>query len=254
MKKAKPRFLTVYTVSATVNEPDRPLGHLILGSYLSRGEAIRACADHVIRQMEVMAKMRALAQEDEVVVEALKKAGFSEDDIEGLFGPQVSGWSIPDRVHNILLAAIVGWIGGESCYILQSGDDRYEYRFDVDENDVEGKGGLQLWICITTGKDYGDHDPEFEDPYPEVFLSEGAAMKCALDDLRVFLEGRSKEDVAAIMKDAEESLSNNGYFEFILDEHSFMEVPEGSAPRCRRWDIWSTPLDIGDGAPKVQRA
>ena len=253
MKKSEPRFLTVYTASVATADPLWPQAHLILGSFLRRGDAIRECVNHILLDIVRSQRVRLAAMKDEGIICALKGIKMSDDEIEGLAGPQVAGWTIPERVAGAIRDNVTDAIGGEGCFILWSDGGEFEYRVDVDENDVEGKGGLQLWTCITTGKDYGNHDPEFGDPFPEVFLSEGAAMKCALDDLRVFLEGCSKEDVAVIMKDAEESLSNNGHFEFILDQHSFMEVPEGSAPKCRRWDIWSTPLDIGNGTPKAQR-
>ena len=205
-------FLTVYTASATVNEPDRPLSHLILGSYLSRGDAIRECADYVIQQMELRGQLRSVASEDDRIVKVLKEAGMSEDDIESLLvDNKVCGWEVQLKLRRAMRSIIVDIIGSDSCFILKSACGQYEFRFDVDENDVVGKGGLQLWTCIRSGRDYEEHDSEFENAFPEVFLSEAGAMKCAIDDLKDFLDGYSSKEARAIVSEAKGRLREGGH-------------------------------------------
>ena len=239
----KKRFLTVYTASATVNEPDWPLSHLILGSYLSRGDAIRACADYVIQQMELRGQLRSVASKDDRIVKALKETGMSEDDIESLLiDNKVCGWKIPLKPRRTMRSMIVDIIGGESCFILKSACGRYEFRFDVDENDVVGKGGLQLWTCVTSGTDDEDHDPEWEQAFPEIFLTEKDAVHCAIDGIIQCLDGYELDEKKIIIAEARDRIAENGYFEFDLNDQ-----------KQRRVDVWSTPLDIGQSSGKTQR-
>ena len=227
------RFLTVYTASATVNELGWPLSHLVLGSYLSRGNAIRACADYVIQQMEWRGQLRKMASRDDRIVKALKEIGMSEDDIESvLIDNKVCGWDIPLGPRRAMRSVVIDVIGGDSCIIFRSACGEYEFRFDVDENDVVGRGGLGLWTCVTSGIDDEDHDPEWEQAFPELFLSEKDAVRCALDDLSGCLEGYNPEDRKYILSEAEDRISEWGHFEFDLNDH-----------KQRRWDIWNTPIE-----------
>lgn len=241
-KKIK-RFLTVYTVSVSGNAPEWPIDHFVAGSFLSRGAAIRHCADYVIQQMELRGQLRSVASKDDRIVKALKGTGMSEDDIESLLiDNKVCGWEIPLKPRRAMRSMIVDIIGGESCFILKSACGRYEYRFDVDENDVVGKGGIQLWTCVTTGHDSPRHDPEWEQAFPEVFMSSRDAVDCAINDLLSCLDGYEEQDKKDIVAEARAALDENGWYEFELNDST-----------SRRWDVWSTPLDIGQGAGKIQR-
>ena len=241
-KKIK-RFLTVYTVSMDYSLPNLGIEHLVIGSYLSRGDAIRACADYILEQLERRGNMRCVASYDERIVDALGKIGMSNDDIERLLIDNVNGLEIPEKPKEAIRSFLVDIIGADGCFILK--DDVGEYRFDVDENDVEGKGGLQLWTCITTGRDADGDDPDWCEPSPEVFLSKDEAVRCAIDDIRSVLEGRDRESVRSEIERAMGELSGetgDGFYEVEVDDSL-----------TRRWDIWSTPLDIGDGANAHQR-
>ncbi len=116
------------------------------------------------------------------------------------------------------------------------------YRFDVDENDVECDDGLHLWTCITSGRDYEDGDPEWEQAFPEVFLNEEDAVNCALNDLLSCMDGYEDEEKDKELQDARDSIEKRGYYEFKLNDM-----------KSRRWDVWSTPLDIGGGRAHIMR-
>jgi hypothetical protein len=243
MGKNIKRFLTVYTVSVSDSAPEWPTGHLVAGSFLSRGKAIRYCADYVLQRIETIPEMRCIAEKDEVLSGALLNAGLSDDDISNEFnqGTKVC-FELSRRVRNILRPVIVDKIGGDGCFILKAGCGRYEYRFDVDENDVVGKGGIQLWTCVTTGHDSPQHDPEWEQAFPEVFMSSRDAVDCAINDLLSCLDGYEEQDKKDIVAEAREALDEEGWYEFELNDST-----------SRRWDVWSTPLDIGQGSGKIQR-
>lgn len=218
MKKANKKFLTVYTaslsrISGTNNS------HLVLGSFLRRGDAIRACADSV--------------------VDAIKADDDLYQRIELLLTENLTAPSMEE-----IVAKVVDEIGGQGCWSVQypfhGGWETF--RVDVDENDVECKGGLQLWTCIVSGRDDENHDTDYEEPRPVLFLSRDEAEEFALDHLRQHLDGYEEDEAKAIMKEAEERLSECDHFEFDLNDMV-----------QRRWDIWSTPLDLGQGAGEPQK-
>ena len=244
-EKKNKSCLTVYTASAASTERDWPLDHMILGSYLRRGDAIRSCAEYVIQKMTRMASVRMAMSEDSRVVNALKGAGMSEDEIDSMFrgGGRGQEWVLPAKERRIIKDMVADVIGSDGCFIVRTGWPDCAFRFDVDENDVEGKGGLQLWTCITSGIDGEDHDPEWEQVFPEVYLSREDAVECAICDLLSCLEGYDEEECGHIISEAKDSIAEHGYFVFYLSDRL-----------SRRWDIWSTPLDVGCGSGKSKRA
>lgn len=247
MRKKIKRFLTIYTVTMTEFSPDSGLGHITLGSYLLRGDAIRECANYIMERLELVPELRGIfldwRSRDDIQNLAIN-SGMTKDECNALFcDNKICGMPIPDKFRDKLRTYLIDMIGQDGCYYI--GDANKEqpfYRLDVDENDIECCEGLQLWTCIRSGRDDEDHDPEFENAFPEVFLSEDGAVKCAIDDLKGFLDGYSSEEARIIVSEAKERLSENGHFEFDPnDTHTVY------------WDIWSTPLDIGQGSGKTSR-
>ena len=237
MDKKRKKFLTVYTVSSCEYYNDS-MFHDVSGSYLHRGDAIRECADRVLVALENSQRYRELFTCGEFG-EMLKKASIDVCDACRALENRNSLKKDDKVLQKALRMAtdyISDLIGSDGCIFLDY------LRFDVDENDVECGDGLQMWTCITSGRDDEDHDTEFEQAFPEVFLSEDAAVECAIDDLKSCLEGYSKEEVRAIVNEARERIAENGHFEFDLNDS-----------KQRIWDIWSTPIDIGQGSGKIQR-
>lgn len=240
-RSRKKRFLTVYTTSCTERGPKGIDCHTVSGSFLTRGDAIRECARDVMFTVGSRPDMRILFVRDERVRKALRDGGMTDEMIENLKDDSMKDEdAIMDKAAAILKELIVDIIGGQSC--MTFGSDLVEFRFDVDENDVECADGLQLWTCITSGTDSDGHDPEWEQPFPEIFFAEDDAFKCAIDDLRQCLDGYGRYEKKEILDEAREDLEEKGYYEFELNDTT-----------SRRWDIWSTPIDIGQGARKIQR-
>ena len=100
---------------------------------------------------------------------------------------------------------------------------------------------MEAWTCVTSGET-DEHDEDFETAFPEVFLSEAEAVKCALDDLGRSLKdnGEKPSSVKKILEKAEKSLSRCGVFQY--------EVFGGAV---RRWDIWHTPVGLSGELPKM---
>lgn len=239
-KKIK-RFLTVYTASSTERGPNGIDHHVVSGSFLCRGDAIRECARYIMFKVGARPSMRSLFVQDARVRKALKDGGMTDGMIDNLADDATKDEdAIMDKAAANLKDLLVDVIGSESC--MTFGSDIEEFRFDVDESDVVCDDGLQLWTCITTGRDDDAHDPEFEQAYPEIFLDEEDAVKCALDDLVQCLDGYEDDEKRTILAEARERLAEDGHFEFDLND-----------TRQRRWDVWYTPLDLGQGASKIQR-
>ena len=237
----KKKFLTVYTASSTEKGPKGIECHTISGTFLYRGDAIRECAKDVMFTVASRPDMRRLFVQDGRVRKALKDGGMSDDMIDNLEDDSMKGEDcILDKAATNLKELLVDIIGGECC--ITFGSDLLEFRFDVDENDVVCDDGLRLWTCIKSGTDSDGHDPEFEQPFPEVFLSDEEAMECALEDLCQCLDGYERAQKTEILCEARDKLENDGYYEFDLNDST-----------SRRWDIWSTPIDIGQGSGKIQR-
>lgn len=237
MAKRNKVFLTVYTVSEHVLVENGTIAHDCLGSFIYRGDAIKELTDHIIDQMEDSLKLRRIAIEDtdHEIKDKLVDAGVSDELIDRFFdNPFVDYFE--DKIREVLVEYISDVLGSESCYVI--GDSRY----DIDENDVECRDGLKLWTCITSGRDDECHDREFEDPFPEVFFFEKDAVDCAIRDLKSYLGGYSKKAIQNIVNSAKDRIKKDGHFEFYLNDS-----------KTRIWDIWSTPIDIGQGCGKIQR-
>lgn len=234
----KKQFLTVYTVSFTEHDPHTGLDRLTIGSYVRRGDAIRACAQYVIEKLERYSNMRHMLISDryENVRGLLVDAGFDEDEIADLFFNDGSIAHFPKKMKNVLMRYLVDVIGGDAYYEIGSSVQNLVYRFDVDENDVESPEGLTLWTCITSGRDNENHDPDFENAFPETFLSEQDAHQCAIDDLKQYLDGYSRKEKDKILEDARVLLDSDGHFEFSLNDQV-----------TRIWDVWRNPIDLGQG-------
>ena len=250
MHKKKKKFLTVYTVSYGKYCLRTGMTHTVVGSFLSRGDAIRECSKLLLDKLSVYPEARVSFLRNKDADSALKKANVDADLIESFFGmahSNVVGLEMPRAIEEALMPYVSDVIGSDSCYMVKcfsfsQRDDMVALSFDVDESDMESRDGIQLWTCITSGEDSDGHDPEFEQPFPEVFFSEEEAMECALEDLRQCLDGYERAQKTEILCEARDQLEKDGYYEFELNDST-----------SRRWDIWSTPIDIGQGSGKIQR-
>lgn len=216
MKKVEDKFLTVYTVSLTEARGGRVTHHLTLGSWLQRGNALD----------EASQEMLDMIRNDPWVFRTLladKEHGHIADDVMD---------------YDKLKAGIRDELGEDSCFCISDGGE--SFRIDVDENDVESLSELETWVCVTSGIDLEDHNPEFEDPYPETFLSSEAAIDCALRDIKLNMERR--KGVKKVLAEAKAKLESDGKYSMMV-----------GMLKARRYDIWRAPISLGQGAGKTSR-
>lgn len=216
MKKAKnDKYLTVYTVSLTEARDGRITQHLVLGSWTQRGNALDTASQ----------EMLAMIRNDSKVFNTL-------------LGDKEHSHIANDVTYDKLKAAIRDELGENSCLCISDGS--VSFRIDVDENDVESLTGLETWVCITSGIDLEDHDPEFEDPYPETFLSSEAAIDCALRGIKLDMERR--KGVKNVLAEAKAKLESDGKYAMMV-----------GMLKARRYDIWRAPISLGQGAGRTRR-
>lgn len=216
MKKTKnDKYLTAYTVSLTEARDGRITQHLVLGSWTQRGNALDTASQ----------EMLAMIRNDPKVFNTL-------------LGDKEHSHIANDVTYDKLKAAIRDELGESSCFCVSDGS--MSFRMDVDENDVESLTGLETWVCITSGVDLDDHDPEFEDPYPEVFLSSKAAIDCALRDIKLNMERR--KGVKKVLAEAKVILERDGKYSMTVGMR-----------KARHYDIWRAPISLGQGADKTSR-
>lgn len=236
MTKKKPPFATIYTVSSIDETLDCPIEFDVIGSFASRGAAIRACANYILERIQWRPDIRQAVLIDEnhtYLREALKKQ-FDMEWVERvlLYSDTDFSWEENESYQDLrkfLFDYFVDEIGGDSCYIIYCATYG-TFRFDVTENDVEGV--QDAWACITSG-DSDDHDEQFEQPFPEIFLSEKEAVKCAINDLKGYLNDAVPRYVKEILKEARASFRRCGKFSYALNDS-----------KVRRWDIWYTPITL----------
>lgn len=243
-KEKKPPFLTVYTVSSIDNKEDDPMESNTIGSYASRGRALRECADYILERMELRPDIRAAVYLDEnnKLSDALAKEFEGEWVERALLGDDNDfSWDENESYQDLkkfLFDYFVDELGGQSCYYVDAvlkDDGHCIFNFDVTENDVEGT--MDAWTCVTSGSS-DNEDEQFEQAFPEVFLSEKDAVNCALEYLRNHLNGADDDYIKKVIKEAKDDFKKFGKFCYHLNDQYM-----------RRWDIWYTPILLSGNIP-----
>lgn len=251
--------ITVYTVSSGDATPDYAETNVV-STFLSRGDAIRNCAEYVLDRLELRDDIRyALMhnENDKGLRELMHKdTGVSYEDIDRIFafaqraeGPLADCVfneldKIPAEVYIWLRSYLVDEIGDDGAYRIYCDDKDgvlggpMWFNFDVTENCISDK--IDQWTCVTSGTDDNDDpDFEFEEPFPEVFPTYGDAAACALNQIDdIVVEGYAKDEGLSPFNaniNAAKELAVNGWFEIELKNN-----------RKRRWDIWYTPMCTED--------
>lgn len=194
--------MTVYTVSSTVEPPTTLMQkHHIVGSYVSRGDAIDAAVDYILERVERLHDVAyAMCYDYSHNMETL----LIEDE-SGLV-------SILDR--EALRRRLRDELGGQGCYHVAGRSDRI-FRFDINENDVVG----ELWHTVTWG-DSDCEDPEFTTPWPEMFTSKDTAIKTFVNYAKEMMASQEMEVPEDFYAVVEQQLDEDGKCQVDLDDGS----------------------------------
>ena len=102
-------------------------------------------------------------------------------------------------------------LGGQGCYHVNDGQN--EYRFNVDENDVEGT----IWQTVTWG-DSDTENPEFTTPWPEVFTSEETAVETFIDYVKDLYGSHNMKWSDNLIRETRNSLKDDGRVQVDLND------------------------------------
>ena len=194
--------MKAYTVQSVDNPSRGPVDHCVIGTYTTRGRALDTCADYIMERIGMRDDIAWSVAHDENHPEA--ERFFSESRKDGATvvkrGCVVKLWEF-----------IRDELGGQGCYYVYDGND--SWRFDVDENDVEG----ELWHTVTWG-DSDCEDPEFTTPWPEAFTSEETAVETFVGYVKDLYRSRHMKWSDEFLRETRESLKEDGRVQVDLDD------------------------------------
>lgn len=245
VKRKGPPFATVYTVSSLDDKFEEPIDTNTIGSFVRRGDAIRECANYILERMELRRDIRAAVYLDENHDIRKLDTGFKSAWVKKVLTDSGNDFDWDRDVNyrdlrKALFDYFVDELGGQSCYYVDAtlpDEGTCKFCFDVTENDVEGT--MDAWTCVTSGRT-DNEDEQFEQAFPEVFLSKKEAFNCAIEDLKQYLEDADEKYVKDILKDAKDNLRKFGKFCYELNDCAM-----------RRWDIWYTPITLSGKIPEM---
>lgn len=138
--------MTIYTVTYLASVGCTVVRDMVVGSYISRGDALDACVNKIIERFGEDAQFMFDFSHDE-----------NHDEVNGMFGGD----------ETVLNESIVKYIrddvGGNGCYYVSCWNNIYY--FDVDESELKGQlFNLVMWRDIDSA------------PRPELFLTKEAAV------------------------------------------------------------------------------
>lgn len=152
--------MKVWTVTSTDDLEREPVDRCVIGSFTSHGRAIGECVKYIMERMKLRFDLAYSLAHDENHPEAAKF--FSERKKDGAM-------VVKKGCVRKLREYLRDELGGQCCYIAYDGTNTW--RFDIDENDVEG----EMFVTVTWGSSDCE-DPEFTTPKPEVFTTEDTAI------------------------------------------------------------------------------
>lgn len=146
--------MTIYTVTYLVSVEGMVSMDAVVGSYISRGDAIDACVNKIVEMF---------GENDQFMLD------FSHDEnheeVNGMFG------EVDDVLNERIVKYIRDEVGGEGGYYVSCINNLYH--FDVEESELKGQlFNLVMWRDIDC-----ELMPELPMPRPELFLTKESAVK-----------------------------------------------------------------------------
>lgn len=193
--------MTIWTVSAIDNEERYGIVQHICGSYATRGLALDECVKWIMGRFDSVPSLAYAMANDE-------NHKFAEQ----FFREDNDGRTL---IRRGMCVKFVEWLrdelGGQGCYCVYDGKN--EYRFNVDENDVEGT----VWQTVTWG-DSDCEDPDFTTPWPEMFTSEETAIETFIDYVKDLYRSHHMKWSDKFLRETRKSLKEDGKVQVDLND------------------------------------
>lgn len=199
--------MTVYTVSSRDDHPKLGVGRCTIGSFTTRGRALDECVDYIMERLQVGDDLAFCMANDE------NNPGAKEF-FSGCSG-RSGDWHVKRGKAEALRSFLRDTLGINGCYLayLDAGMGGLEFRFDIDENDVEG----ELWHTVTWG-DSDREDPEFTTPWPEAFTSEETAVETFIGYVKDLYRSHHMVWSDEFLRETRRSLKEDGKVQVDLND------------------------------------
>lgn len=116
-----------------------------------------------------------------------------------------------DKCVELIMEWLRDELGGQGCYFVHDGQN--EYRFNVDENDVEGT----IWQTVTWGAS-DTENPEFTTPWPETFTGEVTAVEAFIGYVKDLYRSRHMKWSDEFIRNVRKSLVEDGKVQVDLND------------------------------------
>jgi len=193
--------MKIWTVSAIDNEERFGIVQHICGSYATRGLALDECVKWIMDRFDSVPSLAYAMANDE-------NHKFAEQ----FFREDKDGRTL---IRRGMCVKFIEWLrdelGGQGCYFVYDGQN--EYRFNVDENDVEGT----IWQTVTWG-DSDTEDPEFTTPWPEMFTSEERAIETFIGYVKDLYRSHHMKWSDKFLRETRKSLKEDGKVQVDLND------------------------------------
>ena len=193
--------MTIYTVHLVEDDDRYGISTEILGSFTTRGDAIRKCMEWILGKFDAMPLFAWAMANDE------------NHDIARFFSERRDdGRTVVARGQRHKLEEFIkDVLGGQGCYHVYDGKSRWD--FNIEENDVEGF----VWQTVTWG-DSDTEDPEFTTPWPETFTSEETAVETFIDYVKDLYGSHHMKWSDKFLRETRKSLKEDGKVQVNLND------------------------------------
>ena len=119
----------VYTVVSTDDRPDEPINTVIIGTFVSRESAVKACVEYMLWRLKFVPDVRYAFMNDvrHATAEAVSSmSGVPQDELKKIFAYSKDDLEIPEN----LKGAVISYVKD----VVENGD--YKIETDVEGSEV----------------------------------------------------------------------------------------------------------------------
>ena len=194
--------MKAWTVTSTDDLEGETVCHTVAGSYTSREKALDECVDYMMQRVKLRRDLAWSMAHDENHPDAAKFFSERARDHVTEVRKGCHGWLRKLVKYELLL---------QGCYLIFDGASCW--RFDIDENDVEG----EMFVTVTWGSSDCE-DPEFTTPKPELFVTGDAAILTFVNYVKGLMADHGMEIPDDLYAVVETQLHEDGKCQVDLDD------------------------------------